>query len=221
VTILGPSLDPLLAGAAVTLQLTLLSAAVALPLAFAAGLARLSRVRLVRLATGVYVEIFRGTSTIVQLFYFFFVLPLLGITLPPLTTAVVVLGLNTGAYGSEVVRAAVLAVPRAQVEATVALNMPPGLAMRKVILPQAVPTMLPPFGNLLIELMKATAICSLITISDLAFRGREISRTTGRVIETYVLVLLLYFLLAFPMTRIVKALEQRVGKHAYRVERTR
>lgn len=211
-------LESLLSGAAVTLQVTVLSAIVALVMAFVAGLARLSRWRAVRLATTVYVELFRGTSTIVQLYYFFFVLPLIGIYLAPLETAVIVLGLNTGAYGSEVVRAAILNVPRAQVEATIALNMSRVVAMRRVIIPQAVQTMLPPFGNLLIEMMKSTALTSLITIADLAFQGRQWARNTGQVTETYVAVLLIYFLIAFPLARGVRAVERRVGRNV-RVER--
>jgi len=211
-------LESLLSGAAVTLQVTVLSAIVALVVAFAAGLARLSRWRAVRLATTVYVELFRGTSTIVQLYYFFFVLPLVGVILAPLETAVIVLGLNTGAYGSEVVRAAILNVPRAQVEATVALNMSRFVAMRRVIIPQAIQTMLPPFGNLLIEMMKSTALTSLITIADLAFQGRQWARNTGQVTETYVAVLLIYFLIAFPLARGVRVVERRVGRNV-RVER--
>ena len=211
-------LESLLSGAAVTLQVTVLSAIVALVVAFAAGLARLSRWRAVRLATTVYVELFRGTSTIVQLYYFFFVLPLVGVILAPLETAVIVLGLNTGAYGSEVVRAVILNVPRAQVEATVALNMSRFVAMRRVIIPQAIQTMLPPFGNLLIEMMKSTALTSLITIADLAFQGRQWARNTGQVTETYVAVLLIYFLIAFPLARGVRVVERRVGRNV-RVER--
>jgi polar amino acid transport system permease protein len=206
-------LPSLLGGAAVTLQVTILSAAVALAVAFAAGLARLSSWRAVRLVAGVYVEIFRGTSTIVQLYYFFYVLPLLGIFMAPLQTAVLVLGLNTGAYGSEVVRAAIRNVPKTQIEATVALNMPRWLAMRKVIIPQAVQTMLPPFGNLLIEMMKATALTSLITISDLAFEGRQYARNTGQVATVYVAVLLIYFAIAFPLARLVRRVERHVGRN--------
>jgi polar amino acid transport system permease protein len=206
-------LERLLDGAAVTVQVTVLSAAVALPVAFVAGLARLSGRRVVRLVTAVYVELFRGTSAIVQLFYFFYVLPLFGVYLDPLQTAVLVLGLNAGAFGSELVRAAILSVPRAQVEATVALNMSRFLALRKVIIPQAVPTMLPPFGNLLIELLKATALASLITISDLAFQGREYARDTGQVTQSYAAVLAIYFLLAFPIGRLVRATERRVGRN--------
>jgi polar amino acid transport system permease protein len=203
-------LPTLLNGAGVTLQVTLFSAVLALAAALTAGLARLSRWRAVRLVSAVYVEIFRGTSTLVQLFYFFFVLPLFGITLAPFVTAVIVLGLNTGAYGSEVVRAAIVNVPRAQVEATIALNMPSGLAMRRVILPQALEAMLPPFGNLIVELLKSTSLISLITIRELAFEGRELERNTGQVVQSYVLVLLIYFALAFPLTRVVKWLERKV-----------
>src|SRR5207247_7789549 len=99
-------LPPLLGGAVVTLALTFTSAGLALALALGAGLGRLSRWPAVRTAAAVYVEVFRGSSLLVQLFYFFFVLPLLGIRLPPFATGVLALGLNIGAYGSEVVRAA-------------------------------------------------------------------------------------------------------------------
>jgi polar amino acid transport system permease protein len=203
-------LPPLLAGAAVTLEITLVAAAIGLVCALLAGLARLSPCRPIRVVTTIYVEVFRGTSTIVQLFFAYFVLPAIAIRLEPLVTAVIVIGLNAGAYGSEIVRAAIVNVPRTQREATIALNMTSALAMRRIILPQAIEAMLPPFGNLLIELMKSTALVSLITIHDLAFQGRELSRNTGRLLESYILVLLLYFLMAFPMTRVVKWLERRV-----------
>src|SRR3954471_19896348 len=158
---------PLLAGAAVTLEVTLMSAVVAFIAALIAGLARLSRWKAIRVPAAFYVEVFRGTSTIVQLFYVFFVLPLFGIQFSPIATAVVVLGLNSGAYGSEVVRAAIVNVPRSQIEATVALNMTPFIAMRRVIFPQAFEAMLPPFGNLIVELLKSTSLISLITIHEL------------------------------------------------------
>jgi len=90
--------------------------------------------------------------------------------------------------------------------------------MRRVIIPQAIQTMLPPFGNLLIEMMKSTALTSLITIADLAFQGRQWARNTGQVTETYVAVLLIYFLIAFPLARGVRVVERRVGRNV-RVER--
>jgi polar amino acid transport system permease protein len=124
------------------------------------------------------------------------------------------LGLTVGAYGSEVVRAAVLAVDRGQREASVALNMPHWLMMRRIVLPQAVLAMLPPFGNLLIELMKGTALVSLIAITELTFAGRQILQTEGlaRREETFLLTLLLYALAAVPIILGVRWLERRVGR---------
>lgn len=116
-------------------------------------------------------EVFRGTSALVQLFWFYFVLPMFGMKLPALLVGIVVLGANAGAYGAEVVRGAILAVPAGQREAAVALNLTRARTIWRIILPQAVPAMLPPTGNLLIELLKNTALVSLITITDLTFRG--------------------------------------------------
>ena len=112
-----------------------------------AALARLYGAAPVRSLATVYVEIFRGTSALVQLFWLFFVLPQFGLTLPPFLVAVLALGLNVGAYGSEVVRGAILGVPRGQWEATTALNMTRGSALRRIILPQAFVVMIPPWAT--------------------------------------------------------------------------
>ena len=125
-----------------------------------------------------YVEIFRGTSALVQLFWLFFVLPQFGISMEPFTVAVLGLGLNVGAYGAEVVRGAIQGVQRGQWEATTALNMTRWQVLRRIILPQAFVAMIPPWGNLFIELLKSTALVSLITLSDLAFRAQELNETT-------------------------------------------
>jgi polar amino acid transport system permease protein len=205
-------LPPLLGGAVVTLALTFTSAGLALILALGAGLGRLSRWRAVRIVAAVYVEVFRGSSLLVQLFYFFFVLPLIGIRLPPFATGVLALGLNIGAYGSEVVRAAVQSVDPGQREAAIALNMPTGLALRRIILPQAFVAMLPPFGNLLVELLKSTSLVSLITLTELSFAGRQLVQQQGRVSEVYVLVLILYLLMAYPLTRGMRFVERWMAR---------
>jgi polar amino acid transport system permease protein len=205
-------LPPLLRGAAVTLALTIGGSAVAFVVAIAAGLARLSGRRLIRAAASIYVEVFRGSSLLVQVFYFFFVLPLVGIRLDPFTTGVVALGLNVGAYGSEVVRAAILNVDPGQREAAIALNMPASLAMRRVILPQAFVAMLPPFANLLVELLKGTSLVSLITLTEVSFAGRQLLQQQGHALEIYSLVLIIYFLLAYPLTRFVRLLERRLAR---------
>ncbi|MNY48497.1 Glutamine transport system permease protein GlnP [compost metagenome] len=115
---------------------------------------RLSRFWLVRNAATVYVEVFRGTSLLIQLFWLYFALPmLLDIQIPAMTAAVIALGLNYGAYGSEVVRSSVLALPKGQYEAAIALNMSRYGTMRRILLPQAFVRMIPSFGNLQIELL--------------------------------------------------------------------
>lgn len=197
-------------GAVTTLKVTALSMGVAFLLSFLAGFARLSRRKSIRLVSSVYVEVFRGTSLIVQLFWLFYALPLLGIELTALAAGVAALGLNYGAYGSEVVRSSILAVPKGQTEASIALNMSPMLRMRRVILPQAMVIMLPSFSNLAIELLKGTSLVSLITMADLTYQGM-ILRTfdASRTFEIFGLILLMYFVMAYPLTLMMRWLERR------------
>ena len=201
----------LLDGTLVTVGITVLAGALAAVLAFAAGLARVSRRRTVRALATAYVELFRGVSLLVQLFWLFFVLPFFGIELSPFVTAVVGLGLCNGAYGAEIVRGAIQAIPRPQIEAAVALNFTPLEQMRHVILPQALPSMLPPFGNLAIELLKATALVSLITIQDLAFQALTLRQTTMRTFEPFMVVLVVYFVLAMGVSLGFRRLERTVN----------
>ena len=210
------TLAPLLAGLTVTLQITAGAAAVALAAAFTAGLARLSRRRLLRWPAAVYVEIFRGTSALVQLFWFFFVLPLFGIKLTAMTAAIVVLGLNTGAYGAEVVRGAILTVPRGQRDAASALNLGPGQTMLHIVLPQAVVAMLPPAGNLVIELLKNSALVSLIAITELTFAGQLQRTATLQSGTVFTIVLLMYFGAALCITGGFRMLERRFARGAAR-----
>ncbi|MFY3135080.1 ectoine/hydroxyectoine ABC transporter permease subunit EhuC [Achromobacter xylosoxidans] len=201
---------PLLEGLAVTLQIMAGAVVLAVPLALVAGVGRLSTLRPVRWLASIYVEVFRGTSALVQLFWFYFVLPLFGVQLPAMLVGIVVLALNAGAYGAEVVRGAIRAVPPGQREAGVALNLTRGQIMRRIVVPQAVPAMLPPAGNLLIELLKNTALVSLITITDLTFRGQLLRSETLRTTEIFTLMLLLYFAVALLITAGVRLLERRV-----------
>jgi len=189
-------LPALLEGLWVTLTVTAGGAIVAAVAAFAAGLARLSRHVCVSAAGLVYIDLFRGTSALVQLFWAYFALPLLGVKLDAMTVGIVVLGLNIGSYGAEVVRGAVQAVPVEQHEASVALNFSERQAMWRIILPQALLAMLPPFGNLLIELLKGTALVSLITLHDLTFQAQLLRSATLRSAEIFTLVLFIYFVVA-------------------------
>jgi polar amino acid transport system permease protein len=204
-------LPVLLQGAKVTLEVTAMAAGVALVLAFVIGLARLAPARPIRFVATVYVEVLRGTSALVQLFYLFFILPLVGIRLDPMATAVIGLGMNLSAYGSEIVRAAVRNVDAGQWEAAIALNMSPATALRRIIMPQALLAMLPPFGNLLIELLKATSLVSLITLTDLTFAGSTMIASTGRAGQVWGLVLFFYLVMALPLSWLVRRLEVRLS----------
>jgi len=126
--------------------------------------------------------------------------------------AILALGLNVGAYGAEVVRGAVSAVGRGQWEATVALNMPRTMALRRIILPQALVAMIPPWGNLFIELLKATALVSLITISDLAFKAQQMNQITFRTLEIFTIVLVFYLAISILITVGMRTLESYAAR---------
>lgn len=205
-------LQPLLGGLAVTAKLTIGAAAFGTACALAAGLGRLAPFTLLRWVSATYVEVFRGTSALVQLFWFYFVLPMFGIDLGAMTVGILVLGLNAGAYGAEVVRGAILAVPRGQREAAVSLNLSPAQTMWRIVLPQAVPAMLPPAGNLLIELLKNTALVSLITITDLTFSAQILRAETLKTTQIFSVVLVMYFAAALFITFAMRGLERWLAR---------
>jgi polar amino acid transport system permease protein len=205
-------LPGLLEGALVTVEITLGAAVIAVIMAFVAAIAKMYGPRPVRWLAVAYIEVFRGTSALVQLFWLFFVLPHFGVTLEPMTVAILALGLNLGAYGAEVVRGAVGSVHRGQWEATTALNMTRMTALRRIIVPQAIVRMIPPWGNLFIELLKATSLVSLITISDLAFKAQQMNQTTFRTVEIFSIVLVFYLAIASVITVAMRALEERAAR---------
>lgn len=202
----------ILEGALVTLQLTVMGSALALVMAFLAGLARLSRFFVVRAVAIAYIEFFRGTSIFVQLFWAYFVLPLAGLSLTPLQAGILALGLNVGAYAAEVVRGAVKAIGRDQREACIALNLSPYQRMRHVIIPQALPLMLPTFGNNAIELLKGTAVVSLISLTDMTFQAQIVRSQTGNTLIPFATILVLYFLMASAISFAMRWLERRITR---------
>jgi polar amino acid transport system permease protein len=206
-------LPALLAGTVVTIEITLGASLVAVVIGVAVGLARLSALAPVRWLAIAYIELFRGTSLLVQLFWWYFVLPHFGIFLPALAVGIVGIGMNVGAYGAEVVRGAIQAVPRGQYEAAIALNMSSWTRMRRIILPQAALAMLPPWGNLLIELLKGTSLVSLITLHDLTFMAHAETMRTFRTLEIFTLVLALYYVLGrLIITPAVRWLERHLSR---------
>jgi polar amino acid transport system permease protein len=196
-------------GIVVTLELTIGGALLAFALALALGTIARVRNLAARGSARVLIEFFRGTSLLVQLFWLFYVLPLLGFKLDPVFCGILALGLNYGAYGAEVVRGALNAVPRAQFEAAVALNFSPWQRMRRVLFPQAWALMLPSLTNLAIHLLKGTAVASYITLHDLTYEIGTLRKTTGDTLFSFGVGLLIYFVLAYLLTLGMNLLESR------------
>jgi polar amino acid transport system permease protein len=183
-------------GSLITLVQFVLATVVAVITALALGLMRHSNNLAVKSGATVYIEIFRGTSLLVQLFWIFFVLPLFGITLDKFIAGFLAVGLNMGAYGAELVRGAIIAVPKGQWEAAKAINMTPAQRMRRIILPQAFVIMLPPWGNLIIEILKGTALVALISVTDLMFQARQINISTFLSVQAFGTALIIYYVFA-------------------------
>ncbi|WP_149359327.1 ectoine/hydroxyectoine ABC transporter permease subunit EhuC [Lolliginicoccus suaedae] len=202
----------ILDGIVVTVQLTLGGAALALLVAIVLGLAARARQWPVRWSARSIIEVFRGTSLLVQLFWLFFVLPAFGVRLEPIVVGILALGLNYGAYGAEVVRGSINAVPRVQWEACVAMGFSPVQRMRRVIFPQAWVLMIPALGNLLIHLLKGTAVVTTITLQDLTFQVDRLRETTGDTFFAFGFALIVYFIIALLLTFGVHLVEAR-AKH--------
>ncbi len=211
-------ISPLLEGAWVTTQLTVYSTVLGAVFAFAFGLGKLSSNVFLKSICIAFIEVFRGTSLLVQLFWLYFALPVLGqaigidLRLPPLVAGTLALSLNIGAYGAEVVRGAIQAVPKSQHEAAKALDFSPRQTLWRISLPQAVPEMMPSFGNLAIQNLKDTALVSLISLGDMAFRAEQIRNFTQDSTTVYTLLLFMYFGMALVLTAIMKLLERSVGR---------
>jgi len=209
---------PLLQGAWVTVQLTIYSTVLGAIFSFAFGVGKLSHNWIAKGISVFFIEVFRGTSLLVQLFWLYFALPIFGqaigidLRLPPVVAGTLALSLNIGAYGAEVVRGAIQAVPITQHEAARSLNFTPGQALWRIFIPQAIPEMMPTFGNLAVQNLKDTALVSLISLGDLAFRAEQIRNFTQDSTTVYTLLLLMYFGMALVLTAIMQLLERSVGR---------
>ncbi|MEN1968442.1 ectoine/hydroxyectoine ABC transporter permease subunit EhuC [Lentibacillus sp. N15] len=200
----------LLKGVQVTVTVLIASIVLGYLIAFIAGFCRLSNNIFIRKFTGFYVEIFRGTSLIVQLFWFYYALPMLfNIDIGSNYWAgVLAISLNYGAYLSEIVRGSIESVAKGQTEAATALNMSSFQRMRLIIFPQAVRMMLPEFGNYLILMLKSTSLVSLIGMQDILYHGDMLrSANLSQAPTVYLLVLVFYFILALPFIWLTKKME--------------
>jgi polar amino acid transport system permease protein len=203
----------LLEGARVTLSVTGLAVLWGTVVAVVLGVVSMSSRRLVRGTVRVYVDLLRGVSAIILLFWVYYGLPLFGIELSPMQAGVLALGLNLSAFGTEIVRGAVQAVPRGQTEAAVAVNLSTWQRTTSIILPQAAVTILPPYGSLVIEVLKASSLVSLIALSDIMREG-QVMRTgdVAPTIDIFTAVLIVYFAISLCITAGFRLLERYFGR---------
>lgn len=206
-----------LQGTLTTAALFLLAAILAVAIAVVMALMKLSKSWPLRMAANGYIELFRGTSLLVQMFWIFFVLPLFGLTLDKFFAGFLAVAMNLGAYGAELTRAGIQAVPKGQWEAAYALSMSPSARMRRIIFPQALLIMLPSWGNLLIELLKGSALVSLISVTDLMFQAKQINSTTFLSAQAFGSALVIYYVFArFIVTPAVRRLERSLRRRQSR-----
>ena len=220
---LGPWLGLLGRGLWVTVYATILGTILAVLVAFALGLLSLQHHAVPRTAARIIVEFFRGTSLVVQLFWIVYAMPiLLGYKLDNQVAAILAFGLNFGAYGAEVVRGAIKAVPKPQLEACTALNLTAVHRFRRVILPQALPLMIPPAGNLTVQLIKSTPLMFLVGVVDVFTVGDMIRQgQPGSVALVMLGVLVVFFLLSMTVVAVTQLLEnwakRRLGQKPVRI----
>lgn len=199
-------------GTQLTLSLTALSSVFGLALGFVAALGRLSRFWPLRLLAGAYIETFRGTPLLVQLFFLFFALPqLTGVTLPPFQTAVLGLSLFAGAYAAEIIRASLNAVPSGQLEAARALGLKSFQILPLVLVPQASRVAVPALGNQFIGLLKDSSLASVITVTELLLTTRGLVSINYQPVPMYLAVGVIYFVLSNVAARVVAVLERRLN----------
>jgi polar amino acid transport system permease protein len=204
---------PLLAqGLVNTLKVTGVSLACGLALGLALALLRLSRHRLASWPAGFVIEVFRTTPPLVQLFWFFFALPLIvGIEMTAFMAAIVTFSIQSAAFFAEVFRAGIVSIERGQWDGALAIGMSRRQALARVVLPQAVKRMIPAFLERAIELMKTTTLVATISYADLLFEANEISQKTFRPLETFTVVALTYFVVIFGFSLLARQFERRLA----------
>ena len=208
------SLPPLLLAAIkVSIPLAVISFIFGVGIAVITALARLSNNAILRFISGFYVWIFRGTPLLVQLFIVFYGLPSVGVTLDVWACATIAFSLNVGAYASESVRAAILAVPKGQVEAAASLNMSSAQIFFHIVAPQAFRIAIPPLSNSFIALVKDTSLAASITMFDMFMVAQRIAARTYEPLLLYVEVALIYLVICTVLSGIQVILERRANVH--------
>lgn len=197
-------------GLLVTIQATVIGMAVALTLGLVLALVRRSRYRLLAWPTGALVEFVRSTPLLVQIYFLFYILPDAGLRLSPLATGVLALGLHYAAYCSEVYRAGLESVPKGQWEAAVALNLSRWRMLKDIIIPQAIPPVVPALGNYLVAMFKDTPLLSAITVLEVLQAAKLVGSETFRYVEPLTLVGVLFLVLSLLSAAAIRWMEGRL-----------
>jgi polar amino acid transport system permease protein len=200
-------------GVLVTLGYTAVTIVIGLIIGLLLGLGRLTKSRLLNIPLIAFIEAFRCTPLLVQIVWFYYALPvLLGIQIPAVVAGIMTLSCYTGVFYAEIFRGGIISIEQGQWDAARALGLRPWPMMRKVILPQAVKRMIPPFVNQSITQLKNTSLVSTIAVPDLLYQGTLITADTYRPLEVYTVVALIYFAMLFPSTLLAQAYERRLAK---------
>jgi polar amino acid transport system substrate-binding protein len=204
----------LIQSAGMTVVLSCLSFPLAILVGLTIAIGRLYGRQWLRLALTAYVEFLRGTPVMLQLYFIFFFLPEIGVKVPAFWTAILGLAINYSAYESEIYRAGLQAVPKGQMEAALSLGMSRVLALRRIIVPQAVRIVIPPVVNDFIALFKDTSVCSVVTIVELTKRFSVLSMSTQATVELMGMTAVLYLTMSYPMSIASRRIEKRLGLEA-------
>ncbi|MBS0644203.1 MAG: amino acid ABC transporter permease [Acetobacteraceae bacterium] len=200
-------------GVLVTLAYTGVTIAIGLLIGLVVGLGRLAKSWLLNLPLIAFIEVFRCTPVLVQIVWFYYALPvLLGVQIPAVVAGIMTLSCYTGAFYAEIFRGGIISIEQGQWDAARALGLSPWQMMRRVILPQAVRRMIPPFVNQSITQLKNTSLVSTIAVPDLLYNGTLITADTYRPLEVYTVVALIYFVLLFPSTLLAQYYERRLAQ---------
>ena len=202
----------LMNGVALTIIVTLGSLLLSTLLGLVWALMRVSGIGLLAWLSAAIINVIRGVPIIVLLFYLYFVMPDLGVTLTALQAAIIGLGIAYSAYQAENFRAGIEAIDRGQIEAAQAIGMGWWLTMRRVVLPQAVRIVLPPYGNTMIMMLKDSSQASTITVAELALQGKLIASSTFKNTSVFTLVALMYLTMSIPLILLVHRFEKRAGR---------
>lgn len=200
----------LLMGAGITIKITAMSVTVGIIIGLIMGVARLCRIKIFRLIAAIYVDFFRGTPLLVQIFLVYFALPLLtGQRSDPYVAAISACGLNSGAYVAEIFRSGMQSIDKGQMEAGRSLGMTWVQTMRYIIIPQAFKRVIPQLGNEFIALLKDSSLVSVIGFEELTRRGQLIIAKTYASVEIWTCVAIIYLFMTFTISRLVAYLEWR------------